>query len=191
MQKTVYKKVVQFDKVDYRGSGRKSYTPEIEFGLELHEWPDKRTIDLELAGPYLEFTASGGIWNPRMTDYVTCGQNLEEILNLVPENGDLRRLVTIWRRWHLNGLHAGTTRQMEIIELMSPLYPWLFKNGLYDGRLAVLELSNLLFDNDYCYGSAWLVELLPNEVVDQILSLFPEIRPRVYLPKEIEDVRLS
>ena len=66
------------------------------------------------------FSASGDIWNARHTDIVSGGQNLDHIeehlnkhefkhLNIKPEQ--LKRIVELWRKWHLNDLNPACIHQ--------------------------------------------------------------------------------
>jgi hypothetical protein len=88
------KRTINFGKVDYNRSGRRN--------CEV-------TIDVEVEDGNVSIC--GTVWNPRRTDAYSCGQNLDTIAKLLPHNKRVRRIVEIWRRWHLNDLKAGCEHQ--------------------------------------------------------------------------------
>lgn len=70
-------------------------------------------------------------------------------------------------RWHLNDLRAGTPAQMEHLRHRKSL-------GLpvnYDAMVASLAKAGLQPDGDYQYGSGWLREDVPAEVLDFLAGL--------------------
>jgi hypothetical protein len=157
-------KTIQLGKVDYWGRGRKVNAVEITARLS-----DEGRLSI-----------TGGIWNGRSTDYASCGQNLETILELFPNDPKVRRIVEIWRRWHLNDMQAGTPRQME----------WLRTNGFgysHDDNCNLLAHAGLLYDHEYDpegnpvdepheegykFGSRWLKSDLPDEIRAEVEELF-------------------
>ena len=89
---------------------------EIEVELRSRNNGEKLTVDLEPISEYFELSVCGSIWNHIRTDIYSGGQNLDEILRLFPKNPTARRLHALWKRWHLNGMKAGTRRQSEALE---------------------------------------------------------------------------
>lgn len=147
----------------------------VELELNLRTRSDfKRTIDLEPVNEYTELSICGGVWNGPRTDYIACGQMVDEIARLIPSKR-VRRIAAIWRRWHLNGLKAGTRPQESLLDWRrSQLSQEAQRSDTYEARCAALEFMGLLVDRGYWYGSAWLFEPLPAEVVSEITALFSE-----------------
>jgi len=143
-------------KIDYDGRGRKINEVDIEYELTS----DGR------------FTASGNIWNSRHTDIISGGQNLEEIAKLFPGDERAQRIVKVWRKWHLNDMKAGTPKQEKAV------VTWKAKGNRYDYDKVVTHLKGIgLYEDDgYKYGTAWLKEELPPDVVTEIeaWSGFPQ-----------------
>ncbi len=83
------------------------------------------------------------------------------------DKGEILKLLDIWDRWHLNTMRAGTPRQQEIIR------PWLKRNPNkdYTEQCDYLFSHGLLIDDGYKYGTAWLYEPLPDDVITFISGL--------------------
>ena len=102
------------------------------------------------------------------------GQCYEEIMdtyNKAPKQKQfelLQKICAVWERWHLNDLRAGTPRQMAALRELKKSQG---KIGDYDAQLKYLESRNLVEDNGYKYGSAWLFEPLPQDVLNFIQKL--------------------
>ena len=122
------------------------------------------------------FYASGGIWNSRKghaRDYVVCGQCLDTLVEYFPTNELLKRIHAVWERWHLNDMKAGSPRQRAFLRGKEP------PSGVQHYSWAIEQLTHAVLQPDaeylhngkpYSYGSAWLTEELPQEVVDEINS---------------------
>lgn len=100
------------------------------------------------------------------------GQNYDDLTNenLVPSDGyeysDLLKIQSIWKRWHLNDLRAGTPRQEEFVR------NWKLSNAYdYSAVCQALENAGLLIDNGYRYGSSWVKEDVPQNVIKYLFSL--------------------
>lgn len=110
-------KVFAFGKIAAHGD-RKINAVEVEMHLRVH-YQTRNTIDLEPVTGYVEFSATGSVWNAHHTDIIGGGQNLEEIAKkfgqLGPNRAIFKRILTIWRQYHLNGTTAGTRAQNECI----------------------------------------------------------------------------
>lgn len=94
-------------------------------------------------------------------------------INLIPNDGfdyeDIIKIQQIWKRWHLNDMRAGTPRQEQFIR------EWKLSNKYdYEKAREALKKANLLYDNGYEYGSSWLKEKLPLEIIKYLFS-FPAI----------------
>lgn len=96
------------------------------------------------------------------------GQCLDSIK---PKNKEQERLIEIWRRWHLNDMHAGTEKQEAAID------KWIKKGNHYDYEKACKYLKSirLFVDHSYKYGHGWLKRNLPNELEQEIITLCNKI----------------
>lgn len=144
-------------KVDYNGHGRKNCKAFI-------------TWELTEEG---NFSMQAEIWNPRETDIYCGGQCVEEVAKFRP-TPKVKRMVAIWKRYHLNDLKAGTPAQEFAID------DWQKHNGnKYDYTLACEYLQSIgLFTvpdprnylKCYRYGHAWLKEEIPEAIKNEIRS---------------------
>jgi hypothetical protein len=75
-------------------------------------------------------------------------------------------MIQIWKRWHLNDTRAGSQKQEEFLRE----YPISGTKDRYDLACSALDKAGLLIDNGYKYGSAWIHEQLPSEVISEIKS---------------------
>jgi len=148
--------ILKLGKIDYNNSGRKINMAQIEWDLK-----DGR------------FSMSGGVWNSRGTDYIACGQMVDEIARFFPGNKKLQRMVAIWHRYHLNDMKAGSPRQELFVAGRN-------STGIrydYAETCNALSDAGLLVDSEYLhngepyrYGTAWLKESIPDSVQAEIMS---------------------
>lgn len=103
-----------------------------------------------------------------------CGQiDMHEWEDYTPAKGiDLARIRAIWERWYLNDMRAGSPAQEQYLRdnPMTVTYP----ESHYDKAVEVLTAVGLHPDpnhDNYKYGSAWLSEPVPQEVIDYLFSL--------------------
>ena len=149
------RKTYVLGKADYNGSGRRNCECTIEWELK-----DGR------------FAMSANVWNPRKTDIYKGGQCVDEVAALFPGNRKAQRMVSIWKRWHLNGMRAGSQAQEDYLRTDSaavfPGYPV----SHYEWASDLLAKAGLNPDPEtgYRYGQAWLTEALPDDVVAEIES---------------------
>lgn len=148
------------------GNARRSgYRMEVSFGLKHHAEHEFITTEHEQIGEYVEFTASGGIY--RNGGEPSFGQNLDN-LRLIDRvespwtRADIRSLRMIWERWHLNGMRAGCAHLTMQYE-PDPTYG--YRRLKLDGEGTVCPV------NGYRMGRAWLVEPLPDIVIDEVKRL--------------------
>lgn len=131
------------------------------------------TIELELRKDdksRLEFSASGNVWNGSHTDIMMGGQCIDSILKecrALRSNKLCLEIEGLWKRNHLNGMHAGTEKQEKALEEM----PTDEKYQGYNEICAFLESKGLLVDDGYKYGTAWLYR----EISDEDLKRIEEI----------------
>ena len=100
------------------------------------------------------------------------GQNYDELSDerLVPaegyEHADLFKIQSIWKRWHLNDMRAGTPKQEEFVR------GWLLTNKYdYTRVCEALEAVGLLVDDGYKYGTSWLKEEVPTDILRYLFTL--------------------
>ena len=100
---------------------------------------------------------------------ISSGQNWEELLKREPlfTKTEVNILYNVWQRWHLNDLRAGTPKQEAEIR------KYKAAAGRYEYKEACdwLEKANLLVDNGYRYGTAWLKEEVPKYILKWLFSL--------------------
>lgn len=103
--------------------------------------------------------------------YGSCGQCRDfEINELAPGWTDetLQTFRDVWNEWHLNDMKAGTPEQEAYLKAHEfPGYPV----SHYDWASELLEKAGLNPDNGYKYGSAWLRQEVPDNVIDFLQSL--------------------
>jgi len=88
------------------------------------------------------------------------GQIREEVRSIIPT-----QLYEIWKRWHLNDMRAGTQKQEQLLRDAE------VEINTYDEACNYLAAKDAYIDNGYKYGSRWLKEELPQEVIDYIINL--------------------
>lgn len=91
------------------------------------------------------------------------GQVREEVKDIIPD-----RLYQIWKRWNLNHMRAGTFVQEEILRQAKDKS---IDVSSYKKACDYLHEFNVLVDDGYKYGSAWLKEELPQHVIDYLSVL--------------------
>ena len=153
------RRTLGFGKVDYNHSGRKNC---------------RVTVEVELNDGRLSIC--GNIWNPRETDIYCGGQCIDELVKLT-HSPKLRRIKAVWKRWHLNDMKAGSPKQEEYLREhpVKAEYP----QSHYEVTSKMLADAGLNPDQTYLYkglpyqyGSAWLKEELPAEVIAEVESWF-------------------
>lgn len=181
------KKTFNFDKIDYMDRGRKDCA--VEVTIELREKGGKEVFDKngnltgKYCNKYIEFSASGNIWNSRHTDIYSGGQNLDEIAEYI-KTPLFQKIYIFWKKYHLNSMHAGTPEQEEAIA------KWEAKGNAYDYTKACEMLKNcglyeVPLNNDligtrkadglpYKYGSGWVIFPIPENDLAEIKALFSE-----------------
>lgn len=128
---------------------------------------------------YKQLSITGSIGNNH------CGQiydsiNPSDFDELYMDRDQLIKLIAIWKTCHLNDMCAGSLKQMELINFWRDQIKTT-SGWDYDQVCAMLEQHGLLIDNEtnpdlnvgYHYGSRWLVNLLPQSVIDFIENLNP------------------
>lgn len=88
----------------------------------------------------------------------------------------LREFLTLWRRWHLNEMTAGSPAQEAWLR-DNPVR-WEYPESHYTAACTALAGADINPDPDYLhdgkpyhYGTAWLKESLPVDVVEWLRGL--------------------
>jgi hypothetical protein len=109
------------------------------------------------------------------------GQCIDTIAELYPDNGLVMDVVQLWKRWHLNDMRAGCEHQRAEKWEEIPVDPSRSNNEYlvirgYTGWNRMIwkpvEQGGLLNKPcptcGYKYGSRWLFEALPQDVLDTL-----------------------
>jgi hypothetical protein len=82
------------------------------------------------------------------------GQCVDTVREMAADLPAVQRLCDAWDRWHLNDLRAGTLAQTAVAKGLG-----------YDAAKAALTFAGLYEDRGYAYGSKWLYEPLPADIL--------------------------
>lgn len=125
----------------------------------------QRTVDLKPAPQ--KYTTLSCIGEGK--DYWgQCQQHIRKDLpniELAISKEQLLRILEVWEEWHLNDMEAGTKQQEEIVVNH---YGKGKRGYTYKDACDVLEREGLYKDRDYKYGSAWLLRILPEEIIEEV-----------------------
>jgi len=149
--------------------GHRKLTLTLELRKRQQTYPNL-TVDLTPINPEnlsLEVSIQGDM-RGRGGEY-SGGQNQNDVLEFFSFHEDVRKIVRLWNHWHLNSYRPGTGRQQEALD------EWLLDEGNkydYEKVCAYLKKVGLYVDRGYEYGCAWLYELLPEVVVNELKILF-------------------
>ncbi len=123
------------------------------------EWKEReagyQTTEHEQIPGYWEFAVMGSVW--RRTNSLDCesaGQIIDEVSRL--RTPLAQRLVKLWREWHLNGMSASCSHQPP------------FRGG-HTSDVPPCVITG------YRCGTAWLVRVIPDDIVDEIRQLIKDI----------------
>ena len=181
------KKTFDFGKIDYMNRGRKDCA--VEVTIELQERGGEAVLDRngkptgKNCNKYIEFSATGNIWNARHTNIYSGGQNLDEIAKHI-KMPLFRKIYTLWKKYHLNGMHAGTPEQEKAIEEWeaegnkydyNKACEMLKSCGLYEVPLNAYLIGTRKADGKpYKYGHGWIISDIPEKDLEEIKKLFTE-----------------
>lgn len=177
------KKTFNLGKINYNGTGRR-YPVKIDVELIKRGGEDvfylengKRVYTGEKTPEYYEFTASA------MIGQRCGGQCLDSIAR---HSGDLedretfRTIYGWWKKYHLNGMHAGTPEQEKAVEEWkkagnkydySAACEMLKERGLYEIPYTGLACGRKYSGELYRYGHGWLVQEIPADVLQSMICL--------------------
>lgn len=157
------KRTFKFGKIAYNG-GRKINAVELQ--VELRK--DEKGRD--------EFSVSCDVWNAHHTDIICGGQCLDDAIIMKSRKNNNRlynKIVDLWKRNHLNTMHAGTPEQEACLKkVLGDRY------HSYEEDCKVLEENNLLVVNfegeNYKYGTKWLYREISAEDMEWINKILDE-----------------
>lgn len=122
-------------------------------------------------GPKLNGDAYGGC-GQIYGSYLTPEQRAE-IKNPAPkwDAEKIAQFFATWKRWHLNDMRAGSPAQEEYLRAHPVSYS--YPKSHYDAAREALSAAGLHPDpsNGYLYGSAWLTEPVPADVLEWLRAL--------------------
>ena len=202
MEKDIWKqKEIILGNIDFNNKGKNRNLVTID--MELHNHKEGLVLSIR-----------GNVWNHNHSDVLMCGQCLDELLPYFKEDEKFLFIYDMWKKYHLNDLHAGTPEQETLLKEA-------VKNGElssygannYKETCEYLKQHNLyeveVKGKPYRYGSGWLFEEIPledlakmvyfienNDVIkdDKLLSIYienylqDELLNLGELKKEIEDL---
>lgn len=96
-----------------------------------------------------------------------CGRGGGQIYDSFEPTEAQAKLVEFWKKYHLNGLCAGTRKQMEALEDFKP------NTGCYrdyDEQCEYLKSKGLYEDRGYKFGTNWLFKSFPMDELEQIIA---------------------
>lgn len=137
-------------------------------------------VDVKLAlkeNPYV-FTCSAAITPYNARDSIICGQCLDTIKNYTSLKGDqtFSVIYDLWKKYHLNDLHAGTPNQEAAIR--EAIANGTLKDYDYTQVVSYLKSIGLYRDESYqyngeayAYGTGWLYEAIPDNDIATIKKI--------------------
>lgn len=121
-------------------------------------------VEVELTDDNV-FTASANLeWAGKW--FGMSGQCLDELKKYI-HNDTYDTIYNMWKKHHLNDLHAGTVAQEEALEKAG--YTGWANN--YKECCDYLESIGLFDDNGYKFGHGWLKREIPDEDLNTIKEL--------------------
>ena len=185
------KKIFDFGKIKYTNKSRAVNLVTIEMELRSRGGEttfaiDRKTGEKTITGKtpeYLELSICGDIWNARHTDCVCGGQCLDTIAKYRRQLSDpelFDAIYDLWKKYHLNGMHAGTPEQETAVEEWKAegnRYDYkaacemLKQKGLYEINYTGLSVGRRYNNEPYKYGHGWLIQELPGDVLVKIEHL--------------------
>lgn len=195
MSDIICRKTFNLGKIAFRG--RSAINP-VTIELELRNCGGEPTFTVEngektytgeCTPAYFELSICGYVWNSRNTDIICAGQCLEEINKHLGKKMSARnikifkKLLALWRQYHLNGMHAGTPVQEAFLaglKAMGWKYTYvdacekLKAAKLYEVSYTGISVGHRMENEPYKYGHGWIVQELPESVVQEVIKLCSE-----------------
>jgi hypothetical protein len=126
---------------------------------------------------YITLSICGSIGN-HSAGQIYDSINPSDFDELYMDQEQLIHLLAIWKTCHLNDMNAGSLLQMKYVNFWRDQVK-SFNGWDYDQARTMLKQHHLLIDHEtnpqltvgYHYGSLWLINLLPQSVIDFIQNL--------------------
>jgi len=163
-------KTYKMGKIAFHGNRRKNAV-DVTVTVYLHE------------DGFIEFAASGSVWNTTHTDIVDRGQCLDELAKFpsIANNPIFAEIYRYWKAYHLNGLNVGTARQIAALDAAGvsrnasdydEACDYLRHIGLFEDTLGEGEsVEGLPAGALFKYGHGWVRHELPENVCARVLQL--------------------
>lgn len=129
-----------------------------------HEPIREDALEVAITGETWYATANGNR-DLRYRDCMSAGQNVED-LRKVP-GPRAARIASLWDRWHLNGMKAACAHQQAEVDRIYREMPGYDRDGERWNAL-----RRITCPEGYAYGSAWLYEPIPDDVLAELRQLF-------------------
>lgn len=153
-------------RIDYYETGRKTNSAIIN--VEIAQKNDSQlTTELLTVNQPFVLSMSGEIWQPSGHDIDCGGQMLDEFL-YYSGNKKLKRLIEIWKNYHLNDMIPGTEPQMEALKEC--------ESSDFKDRCNFLKDKGLYNDRGYKFGHGWLVRPLPSKILPEVQDLVQNLK---------------
>lgn len=113
----------------------------------------------------LEITTRNGYFEFSMHNESGQGQD-----HITPRTDNQRKLLEIWRHWHLNGMNAGTPEQDKALEERPnpPTTRSYEENCAYLKSIGLYEVEYQ--GKPYKYGHGWIHKDLPDDFLENIIE---------------------
>lgn len=132
-----------------------------------------------------EFSAQAEAWQAGGRDICMCGQCVDDIAAMFPENEKAQRICAIWKQYHLNHMKAGLSQQEAFITEWEKTHKYDYTEAckaLQDAGLYCLpvpegvkccgdwpeEIKN--GSRGYRYGERWIYSPIPADILEEIKS---------------------
>lgn len=146
--------------------GGQRYRVSIDVRLSHRGQGDYQTINHEAVTEYDEFAVTASVDEKRGSRWVEfmggqCRGDVAKVTDFVTgwNRARVDKLVALWERWHLNGMRAACAH-MQVIG-----------DGRYDSNKHLV-----CPETEYRYGSAWLVEVIPEDVLDEMRTFLSTVQ---------------
>ena len=162
------------------GQGRKTNACDVTIELRNCGGEDvfriingERKYTGEKTPEYVELSICGNIWNSTHTKVVSAGQNLDEMAKFI-NDPKFKKIHAIWKKWHLNGMNAGTPEQEKKVHEWidagikydySEFCEMLNECGLYEVEYTGKSVGRYYDHEPYKYGHGWIINELPDDVI--------------------------
>jgi hypothetical protein len=147
------------------------------YNIGVKNCPVYADVEIRNQNKGIVFAASIGVYNHIKTDMFIAGQAFDTVTEDYPyllENEKLVEIINLWRKYHLNDMHAGTIEQEEAIH--NAIDTGVLKDYDYTKVVEYLKSINLYEveyeGKPYKYGTGWLYRPIPSEDIKRIYALF-------------------